>query len=432
MKRSTSRDSSNRHANVSMRGQLAQADDTKLMQELQFTGYSGEAQQIIEHAQPYGFDSVPLPPNGSDGSSGSGETTGGSIGGSNNFLGVAAEHFSTMVNSGRSHGVTMHVPDRRFRLFKKQPGEVAMYDHLGQWIYFRTMQQSGSGSGGSGSGGGSSGSMQGQLFHKVPNGFQHFVQVDQQSQQGSSGGSGGSGGGSSGGTTYGQDATQIPQPYAYHSIDKNSRTVSHPQLVQHQVTSGNGGSNAQAQHSIVIKSGTGVTTTTQNAILETAQQTITNKAQTITHNGKTNLNGDTTIENNLQVSQNISTGSMGMASDRRIKSRFSLFENALTLAMQLSVCRFNVHHSSFRKGKLRVWRKGMRKSIGAIAQDVRRVFPEIVRGDEDKEVLTVEESKFGLIAIAALQEFVLEARRENAELRARINDLEDILAEREQ
>ena len=253
MRYSTSSDSANRHANVFMRGQLSQADDTQLMQQLQITGYSGEAQQTIEYAEAYGFTSVPLPPSSGGGGSNGGSGGAGGLGGS---LGPAAEHFTSQANSGRSHGVTSAVPDRRHRLYKKQPGEVGVYDDQGQWIYLRRSQ----------------------ILIKAPNKNSVVIQVDQQSQQQSS----------SGGSSYGQDATQVPQGSSFAQVTNNTVVENANQTITH-------------------KAG--------QTITRSAGQTISDQASSINHNGNTNVTG------NLGVSQVITAEAVDTSSDRRLKDR---------------------------------------------------------------------------------------------------------------
>ncbi|MGH7224457.1 MAG: hypothetical protein ACRELF_14620, partial [Gemmataceae bacterium] len=119
-------------------------------------------------------------------------------------LGTAAEHFTSQINSGRSHGVTSAVADRRVRLFNKQPGEVAMYDapanfspgQLGKWFYFQATR----------------------ALLRVPNDQSIYHQVDQHQQQGQQAGSTGAQG-AGGQQQTGQDATQVPQ--ALNSFEQN-------------------------------------------------------------------------------------------------------------------------------------------------------------------------------------------------------------------
>jgi phage gp45-like len=46
-----------------------------------------------------------------------------------------AEHVSAFFDGDRSHGVTLMVADRRYRLAGLEAGEVALYDDLGQAVH---------------------------------------------------------------------------------------------------------------------------------------------------------------------------------------------------------------------------------------------------------------------------------------------------------
>ena len=418
------------------------------MQLLQFTGYSGEAMQIIEHAQPYGFDSFPLPPGGSSGSGG-GDSGGGDAGGSSGgagglggFLGVAAEHFTTMINSGRSHGVTMSVADSRYRLLMKVAGEVAKYDDQTHQSHITRAGH----------------------VRSIPNAKHHRHQVMKQSDSVTPGPMG------FGQTPWAydvQNGNQVRNSHSYRHHDANLTVKQHPtehskhiitgdaippdgqgksnikHKVQLHVQNGHtlavfGQNDSNYRHSTIHDDKNGITSNTmlsraltatksishsagtthsisaQQTISQTAGTTHTVSGQSIVHDGPTNLNGNTTIEQDLNVSQNIQTASLGLTSDKRLKTKPRPFENALELALKVPVYRYNQHHGKVHKGKIKRSRKSV-STFGVIAQDLLAILPELVGG---KEILTVQETKLGLLALAALQKMHCEMRRENAELRA--------------
>lgn len=68
---------------------------------------AGELQDDAEHVQPYGFASAPLP---------------------------GAEGFGLNLGGGSAHAVLLVVDDRRYRLTSLQPGEVSLFDDLGQRV----------------------------------------------------------------------------------------------------------------------------------------------------------------------------------------------------------------------------------------------------------------------------------------------------------
>ena len=186
MRRSSTRDASDRVVTSGSRATVDKADDTQLMQEVTHRIYSDEAQDTIEHAHPYGFSAVPMPRDDSNKDSGnaSGEAT-------------AAESFVVYMNGDRSHGVAVVTGDRRFRLYKMKNGEVAMHDDQGQWAFFRRTG----------------------MLVKVPNGNDVTLQVDEQqpAQQGK--------------RVNGQDSTKIPKSVTSVHLDKSSITLNAPQQI---------------------------------------------------------------------------------------------------------------------------------------------------------------------------------------------------------
>lgn len=90
------------------RAVIAAIDDATLLQTLQIELAADEAQDGVEHFQPYGLAYHPLP---------------------------GAEAIALGVGGLRSHAVVLTVADRRYRLKGLQAGEVALYDDLGQSIH---------------------------------------------------------------------------------------------------------------------------------------------------------------------------------------------------------------------------------------------------------------------------------------------------------
>lgn len=80
------------------------------MQGLQLRLTAGEVKDRVEHFEPYGYTSHPLP---------------------------GAEAVVAFVGGDRSHGVAIVVGDRRFRLAGLKPGEVALYSDEGDTLIFR-------------------------------------------------------------------------------------------------------------------------------------------------------------------------------------------------------------------------------------------------------------------------------------------------------
>ncbi|WP_412557603.1 phage baseplate assembly protein V [Thalassospira sp. MIT1370] len=85
-------------------------NDAGGIQKLQIVGYDGELLEGVERLQEYGLTSVPL---------------------------GNAEAVATAVGGNRSHTIVIAVDDRRFRLKNLAPGEVALYDDLGQKVHLK-------------------------------------------------------------------------------------------------------------------------------------------------------------------------------------------------------------------------------------------------------------------------------------------------------
>lgn len=97
-----------RLGNLLTRGVIGRADSSSKMQTLQLRLVAGEAKDAVEHFEPFGFTSCPLP---------------------------GAEHVSAFFDGDRSHGVTLVVADRRYRISGLQGGEAALHDAFGNKVH---------------------------------------------------------------------------------------------------------------------------------------------------------------------------------------------------------------------------------------------------------------------------------------------------------
>jgi len=170
MRRSTTRDASDRVVTSLSRTLLTEADDSKLMQEISIDLFHNEKMEKIERVQDYGFSSYPKKPTGES------------------PMRRAAEAFISFLTGNRSHGVAFVVGDRRFRLYKMKEGEVALHDDQGQWIHLK----------------------RGGILVKAPNGQTITVQIDKASD------------GSSSSSSLGQDSTQVPKSVASVTLTKGT------------------------------------------------------------------------------------------------------------------------------------------------------------------------------------------------------------------
>lgn len=96
--------------NMILRGTVALVNAATKMQTLQIRGLQGETLDGLEHFEPYGFTSRPHP---------------------------GAEHITLFVDGDRSHGITVVVADRRYRLQGMETGEVALHDEQGQSVHMK-------------------------------------------------------------------------------------------------------------------------------------------------------------------------------------------------------------------------------------------------------------------------------------------------------
>ena len=90
------------------RGSVSQADSGRKMQVLQVHLLAGEVKDGVEHFEPFGFTSCPLP---------------------------GAEPIAAFMGGDRSHGVVLVVADRRYRITGLQGGEAALHDAFGNKIH---------------------------------------------------------------------------------------------------------------------------------------------------------------------------------------------------------------------------------------------------------------------------------------------------------
>lgn len=97
-----------RIGNMIARGAVVMANSATRMQELQIKLLSGETQDGVEHFEPFGFTSCPLP---------------------------GAEHVTLFLGGDRSHGITIVAADRRYRLTGLQGGEAALHDAFGNKVH---------------------------------------------------------------------------------------------------------------------------------------------------------------------------------------------------------------------------------------------------------------------------------------------------------
>lgn len=95
------------------RGTVVLANAGKKMQSLQIRLTAGELKDGVEHFEPYGFTSNPLP---------------------------GAEVLTAFLSGDRSHAVVVVASDRRYRISEVAPGEVVIFTDEGDKIHFKRGQ----------------------------------------------------------------------------------------------------------------------------------------------------------------------------------------------------------------------------------------------------------------------------------------------------
>ena len=101
-----------RLSGIVRRGVVSLVNDSLKMQQVQFAIGDEEIISDAEHFQPYGFSARPKEPNAAG----------------------KADGLILAVGGNPDHGVVICVADRRYRFKDMVAGEVALYDHLGQYI----------------------------------------------------------------------------------------------------------------------------------------------------------------------------------------------------------------------------------------------------------------------------------------------------------
>lgn len=99
-----------RLGNLVGRGRIRAVNSTAKMQSLQLGLLAGETKDAVEHFEPFGFTSRPL---------------------------AGAEHITLFLDGDRSHGVTIVVADRRYRLTGLEDGEAALHDAYGNKVHLK-------------------------------------------------------------------------------------------------------------------------------------------------------------------------------------------------------------------------------------------------------------------------------------------------------
>jgi hypothetical protein len=172
---------------------------------------------------------------------------------------------------------------------------------------------------------------------------------------------------------------------------------------------------------VVASAFQGLHTTTwdNNGVTHTSPAAVTLTAPQLPHNG--NILGS----DNLTLTKALTAAAVGTSSDERLKTNIQAFPPVLDRVMAAEVKTFDKHFIAtdvVDGAAVHSVHDEYFPSFGFIAQALRKIFPELVTGDEATGFLSVDEGKVGIVALAALQEFVEETRREISDLKRRLGD----------
>jgi phage baseplate assembly protein gpV len=178
-----------------------------------------------------------------------------------------------------------------------------------------------------------------------------------------------------------------------------------------------GGMLSQALHSHIIDAANGILHSAfqgkhtvklgSDGVSVTSIAKVTSTAPQIPHNGQV-YNSDNTYTTGSDLA-----AAFPLISDARLKSNINDHPSVLDKIMSLQLKTFDVKKVDWQAGEIHS--DPPRSSLGLLAQDVQALFPEIVHGDK---FLAIEESKIGVLLMAAFQEFVIETREAITKIKA--------------
>ena len=131
----------------------------------------------------------------------------------------------------------------------------------------------------------------------------------------------------------------------------------------------------------------------------------------------------------MTVAGNVLANNVAVPSSGRFKDHVTPMDDALDSLLKLEGVRFDW------KPEWAKARPGREHDIGFVAEDVAKVFPEVVFYDDEGNVTGMDYSRLTAVAIEAIKQQqarfdaeLTKRDRENAELRVRLEKLEKMLA----
>lgn len=129
-------------------------------------------------------------------------------------------------------------------------------------------------------------------------------------------------------------------------------------------------------------------------------------------------NGTTLVSDALNVTKGITGASFGMLSDARLKTNIADLGSVLDKVLALKVKTFDVKAFDFETEE--VLPSDPTPSLGLIAQELQKLFPNLVR---DGKFLSIDYDKLVMVLLAAFIEFASATKIEMEEIREHIAEL---------
>jgi hypothetical protein len=141
-------------------------------------------------------------------------------------------------------------------------------------------------------------------------------------------------------------------------------------------------------------------------VTHTSSTAVTSTAPVLPHNG------EVLASDGLVLSKIMTAAGYVTASDARLKRNIADLPPSLDRLMQVEIKTFDKHFIAIDAAGKVSMDAGSISTLGVIAQDFRKIFPELVHENAITGFLEVNESKLAMITLAAFQQFVTETRAE--------------------
>lgn len=142
-------------------------------------------------------------------------------------------------------------------------------------------------------------------------------------------------------------------------------------------------------------------------------------AMIMTFSGNVGI-GTTAPTQRLTVAGNVLANNVGVPSSIRFKDHVVPMSDALESLLKIEGVRFDWKPEYAKE-------RGFVHDVGFVAEDVAKVFPEIVLKDADGNVIGMDYSRVTAVAVEAIKQLKIQHEREMAEMKMRLDRLEKAL-----